>query len=171
LATQVLAAHGAYQIQAFEIIEDYAAGLRDHLGSKAVLTRPATARDWEIWTPDLLFIDPPGLKDEQNPAFPSASELLQTARGVKNVLIWLPMITDATSGGPVLPVNASTVTAWSECLKHGFQVLATRWDNRASLSGCLIAYRFESSSVAQRVGRAVRDVVETMAWPWRSACG
>jgi 23S rRNA A2030 N6-methylase RlmJ len=167
LATELLAAHGSYEIRAFEIVQEYAADLRDHLGSNAVLTRPATARDWDVWMPDLLFIDPPGLHAENIPTYPSPSELLQTALGVKNVLIWLPMMTDLTRGDPVLPLNATTRAAWAECLKYGYQVIAARWQDGGPMSGCLLACRFESSRVSQRVGRAVHDVAQTMGRAWR----
>jgi hypothetical protein len=76
LAHRVLAARGGFEIRAFETAEAYAASLRQVLGEAAVLVRPATPVDWAHWRPDLLFIDPPGLRSGRDPLYPTLRCLL-----------------------------------------------------------------------------------------------
>ena len=139
MAKRILSNHGNHEIRAFEIVEEYAAGLRLGLGRAAVFTGSATTADWADWKPDLLFIDPPGLSSGENPGYPSLGSLLSSAVGVENVLMWLPMAADAGTRGPVATL--------AECARSGLQVLAVRWDNRAPFCGCLLAYRFDSAAV------------------------
>jgi 23S rRNA A2030 N6-methylase RlmJ len=166
LAKKILAKRGSYEIRAFEREEAYAEGLRREHGDEAVITHSASASDWKVWTPDLLFIDPPGLKSENNPSFPTLESLLQSMKGVNNVLIWLPMITGMNKGCPIDVIN-NAVDSLRATLNEGFQVLAVCWDNSGSMPGCFIAFRFRSSKVARRVDIAVRDVVTAMGSPWR----
>ncbi len=93
LAKRILSDWGSYAIRAFEIVEEHAAGLRGGLGAEAVLTRSATPADWDGWIPDLLLVDPPGLRSEQHPAFPTLGSLLALTESVSNALIWLPIQT------------------------------------------------------------------------------
>ncbi|NEX23831.1 hypothetical protein G3480_26850, partial [Thiorhodococcus mannitoliphagus] len=91
LAERLLAKHGRYQIRAFEIVDAYAASLREGLGEAAVVTRPATPSDWTDWRPDLLFIDPPGVRSVRRSDDPLLEDLLDLAEGLPNVLLWLPL--------------------------------------------------------------------------------
>ncbi len=167
LATRVLASRGHSQIRAHEIVPQYAAGLRAALGDAAVFTHSATAADWASWMPNLLFIDPPGLRSEKYPIYPTIEALLASAGDVPNVLMWLPMVSDPGRGGPIVPLDDNTVEAWETSLRWGLRVLAVRWHNGERLSGCLLAYRFTSGKVAERVENAVRAVVTTMGGDWR----
>jgi hypothetical protein len=76
LAQQILSNRGSYEIRAFEVVEAYAAGLRHNLGEAAVITRSAALADWTAWRPDLLFIDPPGLRSDRRPNYPTLESLL-----------------------------------------------------------------------------------------------
>lgn len=154
-------------IRAFETVEDYASGLRGGLGGEAVFTRPATALDWLHWKPNLLYIDPPGLRSEKHPDYPTLQSLLFCAKNVRNVLLWLPMIGDLGRSGAVRPLHATTVDTRGEWAWRGFQVLAVCCEDGGQLSGCLIAHRLDSARVAERIGTAVRDVVKTMGEHWR----
>jgi hypothetical protein len=167
LAKRILSDRGSYAIQAFEIVEEHAAGLRRGLGAEAVLTRPARPADWDDWTPDLLFVDPPGLRSEEHPTFPTLGSLLALTESVSNALIWLPMQTEPGRDGTVAPLNASTVGAWTECAARGFRILAVRWSARDAMAGCLILLRFRSATAAEPVRSAIRDLVKTMGWDWR----
>lgn len=91
LAQQILSDRRNYEIQAFEIVEAYAAGLRHRLGERAILTRTATPADWTEWRPDLLFLDPPCLRNARKPEYPTLRSMMQLAEGIENVLMWLPM--------------------------------------------------------------------------------
>jgi 23S rRNA A2030 N6-methylase RlmJ len=166
LAKEILSQRGSCEIRAFEIEKDYAEGLRRELGNEAVFKQSASASDWERWTPDLLFIDPPGLKSEEDADSPSPESLLQSAEGANIVLMWLPMIAGTNKGCDLGSIN-NTVDELRAAFGEGFQLLAVCWDNGGPMPGCFIAHRFRSSKVAQRVDNAVLDVVKTMGTPWR----
>jgi len=167
LAKQILGSYGNFEIRAFESVEDYATSLRSELGNEAVFVRSTSAGDFSDWIPDLLFIDPPGLINTANPDYPNLESLLSTAEEAANALIWLPMISDPNKGGPIAPLNANTVESWSVCVERGFQVIGVRWHAGGPTAGCLIAYRFHSSSVAERIATAVSSVAKTMGENWR----
>jgi hypothetical protein len=169
MAKRILATRERYEIRAFEIEETYAAGLRKALGKGQVVTRSATSADWADWKPDLLFNDPPGLKSKQNPCFPTLESLLESAKDVANVLMWLPMTTMGNKGDGLLPLSATTIDTWLRCGNSDFETSAVRWSDSGPLCGCLIVYRFDSPAVAQRVNAAVVEVVEAMDEYWRIA--
>jgi len=126
-----------------------------------------TMKVYSDWKPDLLFNDPPGLKSNKNPCFPTPQSLLQGAKDVANVLMWLPMTTTENKGDGLLPLSAATIDTWLECGNSDFEIAAVRWSDRAPLCGCLIVYRFDSPTVVQRVNAAVVEVVEAMGEGWR----
>ena len=169
VAKRILAIRKSYEIRAFEIYETYAAGLRKELGKGKVVTRSATSADWAHWKPDLLFNDPPGLKSKKNPCFPTLQSLLQGAKDLPNVLMWLPMTTRGNKGDGLLPLSAATIDTWLQCGNSDFEISAVRWSDSAPLCGCLLVYRFDSPTVAHRVNAAVVEVVEAMGEYWRIA--
>jgi 23S rRNA A2030 N6-methylase RlmJ len=169
IAKRILAIRERYEIRAFEIEKTYAAGLRKGLGKGKVVTRPATSADWADWKPDLLFSDPPGLKSKKNPCFPTLESLLQGAKDVANVLMWLPMTTTGNKGDGLLPLSPTTIDTWLQCGNSDFEIAAVRWSDSGPLCGCLIVYRFDSCAVAQRVNAAVLEVVEAMGERWQIA--
>ncbi len=167
LAKRILSDWGSYAIRAFEIVEEHAAGLRGGLGAEAVLTRSATPADWDGWIPDLLLVDPPGLRSEQHPAFPTLGSLLALTESVSNALIWLPIQTELGRDRTVAPLNASTIGTWTDCAARGFRILAVRWSTRDAMAGCLILLRFRSATAAEPVRSAIRELVNIMGEDWR----
>ena len=103
LARRILANRRNDEIRAFEIVEAYVDSLRQQLDEKAVFTRSATPADWSEWRPDLLFVDPPGLRSAHKPDYPTLGSLLQLKQGIANVLMWLPMAGEVGSCGPAVP--------------------------------------------------------------------
>jgi 23S rRNA A2030 N6-methylase RlmJ len=169
MAKRILAARESYEIRAFEIEETYAAGLRKALGKGEVVTRSATSAYWADWNPDLLFNDPPGLTSKNNLHLPTLQSLLQGAKDIANVLMWLPMTTAVNKGDGLLPLSATTIDTWLQCGNSDFEIAAVRWSDSGPLCGCLVVYRFDSPAVAQRVNAAVVEVVEGMGERWRIA--
>jgi len=167
LAQRILSGRGDYEIRAFEVVEAYAAGLRRQLGDAGVFARSAFPEDWTGWRPDLLFIDPPGLRSNRKPDYPTLGSLLRLAQGIENVLMWLPMAGQSDSNGNTGPPAPSTSTIMDACARQGFQVLAVRWCEEGPLTGCLLPHRFDSATAVRRVTEAIESVVRTMGPDWR----
>jgi hypothetical protein len=167
LAQRILSGRGAYEIRAFEVVEAYAAGLRQKLGNAGVFARSASPKDWTGWRPNLLFIDPPGLRCSRKPDDPALGSLLRLAQGIEDVLMWLPMARQSDSNGSAGPPAPSTGTILDACARQGFQVLAVRWCEEGPMTGCLLAHRFDSATAVRRVTAAVENVVRTMGPDWR----
>lgn len=167
LARRILSDRGNYEIRAFEIVEAYADSLRIKLGEEAVFTRSATPADWGEWRPDLLFVDPPGLRSNRKRDYPKLWSLLQLAQGIENVLMWLPMVGDRGSRGNTVSPPPSTRKIADECARRGFQALAVRWCDDGPMPGCLLVFRLASPKVARRVTATVADVAQTMGPDWR----
>ena len=166
LAQRILSGRGAYEIRAFEVVEAYAAGLRQKLGNAGVFARSALPKDWTRWRPDLLFIDPPGLRSNRKPDYPTLGSLLRLAQGIENVLMWLPMAGERGSSETAVPLAPTTRKIMDECARRGFQVLAVRWFGEGPMPGCFLVFHFESPKVARRVTAAVEDVVRAMGQDW-----
>jgi len=167
LAQRSLSDRGNYEIQAFEIVEAYASDLRQQIGQTAVLSRSATATDWSDWPPDLLFVDPPGLRSPRRPGYPTLESLLRLEHGIENVLMWLPLAGEAGSCGTTLPSAGTNPQTIYGCLQQGFQVLTVRWSKDEPTPGCLLVFRFPSPKVSRRVTAAVAEVARTMGLNWR----
>lgn len=167
LAQRIVFDHGNYEIRAFEIVEAYADSLRQKLDETAVFTRSATPADWSEWQPDLLFVDPPGLRTNRKPDYPTLWSLLQLARGIENVVMWLPMAGERGSSGSTVSPAPSTQKIANECARRNFEALAVRWCDDGTMPGCLLVLRFASPKVTRRVSAAVADVVQTMGPDWR----
>ena len=171
LAQRVLAGRGNDEIRAFEIVDACADELRGELGEEAVFTRSATPADWVDWRPDLLFIDPPGLRSERRPDDPTLESLLRLAapgaEHVRNVLLWLPMVGEGRSSGIARPLDAGASRTRDVCVQSGFGVLAVRWHEDGPMPGCLLVFRFQSPKVLRRVTAAVETIVRTMDPDWR----
>jgi 23S rRNA A2030 N6-methylase RlmJ len=168
LAQRILSDRGNYEIRAFEIVEAYAYSLRQKLDDKAVFTRSATPADWSEWRPDLLFVDPPGLRSNRKPDYPTLRSLLQLAQGVENVVMWLPMTGERGSRGSTVSPAPSTRKIGDECARRDYQILGVRRCDDGSMLGCLLVFRFASPKVTRRVTAAVEDVVQTMGPDWRT---
>jgi 23S rRNA A2030 N6-methylase RlmJ len=168
LAQRILSDRGNYEIHAFEIVEAYADSLRQKLDETAVFSRSATPADWSGWRPDLLFVDPPGLRSTRKPDYPTLWSLLQLAQGIENVLMWLPMAGERGSRASTVSSTPSTRKIGDACARRGFQALAVRWCDDGSMPGCLLVFRFASPKVIRRVTAAVEDVVRTMGPDWRT---
>ena len=167
LAQRILSGRGEYEIRAFEIVEAYADSLRQQLGDAGVFARSAFPKDWTGWRPDLLFIDPPGLRSNRKPDYPTLGSLLRLARGIENVLMWLPMAGQSDSNRSAGPPAPRTWAILDECARQGFQVLAVRWCEGGPMTGCLLAHRFDSATAVRRVTAAIENVVRTMGPDWR----
>ena len=166
IAQRILAAHGPYAIRAYETVEAYAVDLRRGLGDAGVYARAASAADWHGWQPDLLFLDPPGLRSPANPAYPTLDDLLMCASQVPNVLLWLPLFGDAASGGPFSPPPDQAVIPRLMSERQGLQARAVYWPGGGAFCGCLLAYRC-AASAAERLASAARAVVTIMGAGWR----
>jgi hypothetical protein len=167
LAQRILFDRENYEIRAFEIVEAYADSLRRKLNEKAVFTRSATPADWSEWRPDLLFVDPLGLRSNRKPDYPTLWSLLQLAQGIENVVMWLPMAGERGASGSAVPAEASSRRIVDVCARRGFQALAVRWCDHGSMPGCLLVFRFASPKVTRRVSATVADVARTMGPDWR----
>jgi 23S rRNA A2030 N6-methylase RlmJ len=167
LAQRMLADRVDFEIRAFEIVEAYADSLRQKLDETAVFTRSATPADWSEWRPDLLFVDPPGLHSNRKPDYPTLCSLLQLARGIENVLMWLPMAGGRGSSESTVSPALSTRNIADECARRDFRALAVRWCDDGSMPGCLLVFRFASPKIIRRVSAAVADVIRTMGSDWR----
>ena len=88
---------------------------------------------------------------------------------VANPLVWLPLITDPNASDPTRPrpPDTSHDAIREACSRAGLRVLAVRWPDVRPMSGCLLASRFASPEVAERVAAAAQDVVRTMGRDWR----
>jgi hypothetical protein len=166
IAQRILAAHGPYAIRAYETVEAYAIGLRRGLGEGSVYARAASASDWHGWPPDLLFLDPPGLRSPANPAYPTLDDLLMSAAPVPNLLLWLPLFRDAASGGPFPPPPDQAAIGRLTRDGQGLRALAVYWPSGRAFCGCLLAYRC-AAATAERLAIAVRAVVTTMGSGWQ----
>ncbi|MEA3276669.1 MAG: hypothetical protein U9Q81_15515 [Pseudomonadota bacterium] len=113
------------------------------------------------------------MRSDRKPDYPTLESLRRLAergaKGVANVLMWLPMVGERVSSGIALPLHASAFATRNECTRWGFQVLAVRWCEDGRTPGCLLVYHLDSAKVAQRVAAAVNDVVGTMGQDCRMA--
>ena len=103
----------------------------------------------------------------RRPDYPTPAYLLKLTQGSENVLMWLPMASEAGSGGSGISPAATLRQTLKECGRQGLEVLAVRWRADGSLPGCLLVYRVDSAKVAQRKAAVVENVVRTMGQDWR----
>jgi 23S rRNA A2030 N6-methylase RlmJ len=123
--------------------------------------RPADPDDFSNLKPDLLFIDPPGLRTESKKEYPVLAELLRFFDAVKNTILWLP-ITAQGQGSPA-PETEPSRRALFECRAHGLSVTSVRWSAGIRTCGCRLAYRLPSASVSA-LEAAVNEVAALMGW-------
>lgn len=127
----------------------------------SILPRAATLDDFANNAPDLLFIDPPGLRTESKKEYPDLIELLAFFEKVKNTILWFP-ITAQGRGSPA-PETEPSLKAKQDCLARGLSVTSVRWTNGIRTCGCRLAYRLPND--AERALRiAIDNVASLMEW-------
>lgn len=123
--------------------------------------RPAISDDFTDHKPDLLLIDPPGLRTKSKKQYPDLAELLCFFDKVPNTILWFP-ITAQGKGSPARETGPSE-KAKCECLSYGLSVASVRWSNGIRTCGCRLAYRLPSEA-AYALQSAVDDVATLMRW-------
>ena len=123
--------------------------------------RPAIPDDFKDHEPNLLLIDPPGLRTKSKKQYPDLAELLCFFDMVDNTILWFPM-TAQGKGSPVDETDSS-LKAESECLSHGLSVTSVRWSNGIRTCGCRLAYRLPDAA-ASALRSTVDDVAALMEW-------
>lgn len=122
---------------------------------------PAIPDDFKDRKPNLLLIDPPGLRTKSKKQYPDLAELLSFFDMVRNAILWFPMT--AQGKGSPAPETKPSLNAKSECLSHGLSVTSVRWSNGVRTCGCRLAYRLpDAASYALR--STVDDVATFMGW-------
>jgi hypothetical protein len=123
--------------------------------------RPANPEDFKDHEPNLLLIDPPGLRTKSKKQYPDLSELLAFFKVVENVILWIPR-TSQGKGSPS-PETKPSLDAKNECLSRGLSVTSVRWSNGIRTCGCRLVYRLPEKA-AYALQSAVGDVARLMKW-------
>ena len=126
-----------------------------------IYPRPAKTTDFSVIKPNLLLIDPPGLRTRSKKEYPDLEELLSFFKVTENVILWFP-ITAQGSGSPAPETEPSKV-ARDTCLAKGLSVTSVRWSGGIRTCGCRLAYRLPSVA-GVKLREAVDDVVTLMDW-------
>ena len=126
-----------------------------------IYPRPARPVDFTDRKPDLLLIDPPGIRTESNKQYPELTELLNFFDKVENAIFWFPMT--AQGKGSPAPETKPSLKAKSECLSHRLSVTSVRWSNGIRTCGCRLAYRLPDAA-PDALRYAVDEVVRLMKW-------
>ena len=149
------------ELTLYDISESALTSLRQTFPEHRVIPRPALPDDEEIANSDFLFIDPPGLYSEKNPAFPSLSYLLQFEKRMKDpkVMFWLPITGDGEVGGEteLSRESARQLTA------TGYQVFKVRWADHHRTVGCIIATKLPEQPT-KRVAQVIKAITENTGW-------
>jgi len=119
--------------------------------------RPAIPDDFTDCKPDLLLIDPPGLRAP----YPDLAELLCFFDVVPNAILWFPRTTQGR-GSPA-PETEPSKNAKRKCLLSGLSVTSVRWSKGIRTCGCCLAYRLPKKA-ADALRSAVDEVVRLMKW-------
>ena len=126
-----------------------------------IYPRPAILNDFAGRKPDLLLIDPPGLRTESKKQYPDLTELLYFFDKVTNAILWFP-ITAQGKGSPA-PETEPSLKAKRECLSHGLSVTSVRWSNGIRTCGCRLAYCLPNAA-EHALTASVDDVAALMGW-------
>lgn len=122
-----------------------------------ILHRAAQLSDPEIESADFLFIDPPGLKSEVQPEYPTLAQLLAFTEVASNAsaLFWLPVSADNDGSEDSKQLRGL-----------GFTVSRAMWGSEyaaGSTLGCLLAYRLDADGV-KRVQQALDAMFVLAGW-------
>lgn len=123
-----------------------------------IYPRPARPDDFTDCKPDLLLIDPPGLRAP----YPDLAELLCFFDVVPNAILWFPRT--AQGRGTPAPETEPSKKAKRECLLRGLSVTSVRWSNGIRTCGCRLAYNLPNAAAADALRSAVDEVVRLMKW-------
>ena len=123
--------------------------------------RPARIDDFSNVKPNLVLIDPPGLRTRSKKESPDLADLLRFFDAVENAILWFP-ITAQGKGSPA-PETEPSRTARSDCLARGLSVTSVRWSGGIRTCGCRLAYRLPSHA-GSKLRAAVNDVTALMDW-------
>jgi len=123
--------------------------------------RPAIPNDFIDRKPDLLLIDPPGLRTKSKKQYPDLTELLCFFDIVPNVILWFPMT--AQGKGSPAPETEPSLEAKNKCINYGLSVVSVRWSNGIRTCGCRLAYRLPSAAECA-LRSTVEDVATIMGW-------
>lgn len=126
-----------------------------------IYPQSAIPDDFADHKPDLLLIDPPGLRTKSKKQYPDLAELLCFFDKVPNAILWFP-ITAQGNGSPA-PETGPSQKAKCECLSYGLSVTSVRWSNGIRMCGCCLAYRLPNEA-AYALQSAVDDVATLMRW-------
>ena len=127
----------------------------------AIHPRPAEVGDFSDVKPNLLLIDPPGLRTQSKKECPDLTDLLRFFNVVDNAILWFP-ITAQGNGSPA-PETEPSRMARSDCLARGLWVTSVRWSGGIRTCGCRLAYRLPSTA-GRKLRAAVNDVTALMDW-------
>lgn len=127
-----------------------------------IYPRPARADDFADCKPDLLLIDPPGLRTKAKKQYPDLSELLDFFDMAKNSILWFPMT--AKGRGTPAPETEPSKKAKRECLSRRLSVTSIRWSNGIRTCGCRLAYNLVANGAVDALRSAVDEVVRLMKW-------
>jgi 23S rRNA A2030 N6-methylase RlmJ len=126
-----------------------------------IQSRPAEIRDFSCKRPNLLLIDPPGLRTQSAGEYPDLAELLRFFDVADNVVLWFPIT--AQGDGSRFPETEASMSANATCLAHGLSVSAVRWSASAGTCGCRLAYRLPTEA-SKKLREAVDDVAAVIGW-------
>jgi 23S rRNA A2030 N6-methylase RlmJ len=121
----------------------------------------ASIADFLGRAPDLLLIDPPGLKSKSKKQYPDITELIRFFNVVPNTILWFPM-TAQGSGSPA-PETKPSLYSRDMCLEYGLSVVSVRWSNGIRTCGCRLAYCLPNVA-ALALRSTVNDVATIMKW-------
>lgn len=126
-----------------------------------IYPRSAKTTDFSGMKPNLLLIDPPGLRTPSKKEYPDLEDLLRFFEVIENVILWFP-ITAQGSGSPA-PETEPSKAARSQCLARDLCVTSVRWSGGIRICGCRLAYRLPSAA-GVKLREAIDDVTALMEW-------
>ena len=116
-------------------------------------TRSAKPKDLDNKVVDFVFLDPPGIRSDKNPCYPSIEELTAFIDGKHHIMVWLPMVADLSTKPPTENDNSRS---WRKAFTdRGLSSTTVRWNAGGPICGCQILYRLPVETIA-----AVRAAID-----------